>query len=169
MEAPRKKRGEAAQRLDTPGGRADYNHASPPGVLCCSGHAIPSRQRLSHTVPRVVLDNRAVEDRGLRIGQNEVLFREVNERLRELGEGFSIVAEQAEFICECGSSSCTEQIRMTLGEYEAVRTDAKRFFVVPGHEIPEYEKIVEEKEGYLVVEKLPGGPAGVAIRDDPRS
>jgi hypothetical protein len=110
-----------------------------------------------------------VDDRGKRIGQNEVLFREVNERLRELGEGFSLVAEEAEFVCECGSSTCTEHIRMTLSKYEAVRSNPKRFFVRHGHEIPEYEKVVEEDEGYLVVEKLPGGPAGIAIRDDPRS
>jgi hypothetical protein len=110
-----------------------------------------------------------VDDRGRRIGQNEVLFREVNERLRELGEGFSIVAEQAEFVCECGSSACTEHVQMTLAEYEQVRSDPKRFFVRPGHELPEYEKVVEERSGYLVVEKLPGGPAGIAIRDDPRS
>ena len=110
-----------------------------------------------------------VEDRGKRLGQNEVLFREVNERLRELGEGFSLVAEHADFVCECGSSSCTEQIRMTLAEYEGVRSDPKRFFVRRGHEILEYEKIVEDRDDYLVVEKLPGGPAGIAIRDDPRS
>jgi hypothetical protein len=110
-----------------------------------------------------------MEEQGRRIGQNEVLFREVNERLRELGEGFSLVAEESEFICECGSATCTEQIRMTLAEYEAVRSDAKRFFVKPGHELPEYEKVLEERDDYLVVEKLPGGPAGIAIRDDPRS
>jgi hypothetical protein len=110
-----------------------------------------------------------VDDRGRRIGQNEVLFREVNERLRELGEGFSMVAEQAEFVCECGSSSCTDQIRMSLGEYEEIRKDPKRFFLRPGHEIPEYERVVEERDAYYVVEKLPGGPAGLAISEDPRS
>lgn len=110
-----------------------------------------------------------MDDRGRRIGENEVLFREVNERLREVGEGFSIVAEQAEFVCECGSSTCTEHVQMTLAEYEEIRANSKRFFVLPGHELPEYEKIIDEKEGYLVVEKLPGGPAGLAIRDDPRS
>jgi hypothetical protein len=110
-----------------------------------------------------------MDDRGRRIGENEVLFREVNERLREVGEGFSIVAEQAEFVCECGSSTCTEHVQMTLAEYEEIRANSKRFFVLPGHELPEYEKIVDERERYLVVEKLPGGPAGLAIRDDPRS
>ena len=77
-----------------------------------------------------------MDDRGLRVGQNEVLFREVNERLRELGEGFSLVAEESQFVCECGSSACTEQIRMTLAEYETVRSDSKHFFVRRGHELP---------------------------------
>jgi hypothetical protein len=111
----------------------------------------------------------SVDDRGPRIGKNEVLFRDVNERLRELGEGFSMVTEEAEFVCECGNSACAAQVRMSLSTYEEIRSDAKRFFVIKGHEELEYEKIVSEHEGYLVVEKLPGGPAGVAIRDDPRS
>jgi hypothetical protein len=110
-----------------------------------------------------------VDERGKRIGQNEVVFREVNERLRELGEGFSLVSEIAEFVCECGDSGCAERVQLPLSEYERVRSDAKWFVVVPGHELPEYEKVVEKKDGYTIVEKLPGGPAGIAIRDDPRS
>ena len=110
-----------------------------------------------------------MDERGKRIGQNEVVFREVNERLRELGEGFSLVSEVAEFVCECGDSGCAERVQLPLSEYERVRSDAKWFVVVPGHELPEYEKVVEKKDGYTIVEKLPGGPAGIAIRDDPRS
>jgi hypothetical protein len=110
-----------------------------------------------------------MDERGRRVGENEALFRAVNERLRELGEGFSLVAEEAEFVCECANTSCTERIRMPLGKYEEIRSDPKRFFLVKGHEIPEYEKVVEELEGYVVVEKLPGGAAGLAIREDPRS
>ena len=41
--------------------------------------------------------------------------------------------------------------------------------MIRGHEEPEYEKVLGENEGYLIVEKLPGGPAGIAIRDVPRS
>lgn len=110
-----------------------------------------------------------MDERGKRVGLNEVLFREVNERLRELGDAFSTVTEDADFVCECGDGSCTAQVRMLLREYEEIRTDPKRFFVVQGHEIPEYEKVVAEEDAYLVVEKLPGGPAGLAISDDPRS
>lgn len=111
----------------------------------------------------------AVNERGKRIGRNEVLFREVNERLRELGESFSVVTEEAEFVCECGNRSCSEQVRMPLQAYEEIRSDPKRFFAVMGHEEPEYAKVLSEREGYVIVEKLPGGPAGIAIRDDPRS
>jgi hypothetical protein len=110
-----------------------------------------------------------VDERGLRIGQNEVVFREVNERLRELGEGFSLLSEVAEFVCECGDSGCAERIQLPLSEYERVRSDPKWFVVVTGHEILEFEKVVEKNDGYTIVEKLPGGPAGIAIRDDPRS
>lgn len=110
-----------------------------------------------------------MNERGKRLGRNEVLFREVNERLRELGEGFSLVTEEAEFVCECGSGSCFERLRMSLARYEEIRSDPKLFFVVKGHEQLEYEKVVSETARFLVVEKLPGGPAGVAIKEDPRS
>jgi hypothetical protein len=110
-----------------------------------------------------------MDERGKRIGQNEVVFREVNERLRELGEGFSLVSDEAEFVCECGNGACAERVYMSLAEYESIRSNPKRFLIMPGHETPEFEKVIEETDRYLVVEKLPGGPAGMAIRDDPRS
>ena len=103
------------------------------------------------------------------VGENEAVFREVNERLRELGEGFSLVSETAEFVCECGQADCMARVRMSLAAYEEIRSDPKRFLVIKGHELPEYEHIVEEREEYLVVEKRPGGPAGKAIKEDPRS
>jgi hypothetical protein len=109
-----------------------------------------------------------VDERGKRLGKNEALFREVNERLRELGEGFSLVSERGDFVCECANSSCTEHVQMSLQAYEEIRAEPTRFFVIKGHEEGDYERIVEEREQYLVVEKLPGGAAGIAIKDDPR-
>jgi hypothetical protein len=110
-----------------------------------------------------------VDDQGLRVGQNEVIFREVNERLRELGESFSLVSEIAEFVCECGDSSCTDRMQLPLSEYEHVRSDPKWFVLIPGHERLDYERVIQQRDDYMIVEKLPGGPAGIAIRDDPRS
>ncbi len=110
-----------------------------------------------------------MDERGRRIGQNEVIFREVNERLRELGETFSLEGELAELVCECGEAGCAERIQMSLAAYERIRSDPTWFVIVPGHEEPDYERVIEETEGYAVVEKLTGGPAEIAISDDPRS
>lgn len=109
-----------------------------------------------------------MDERAKRVGRNEVIFREVNERLRELGEGLTLGAA-AEFVCECADTSCTDRIELPLSEYERVRSDPKWFVLLPGHEEPDYERVIDERDDYLIVEKLPGGPAGIAIRDDPRS
>jgi uncharacterized protein YifE (UPF0438 family) len=110
-----------------------------------------------------------VDERGKRVGENEILFRGVNESLRELGESSTPAREEANFVCECANTFCTERIRMPLSAYEQVRADPKRFFVIKGHEEADYERVISEHGTYVVVEKLPGGPAGLAISDDPRS
>lgn len=108
-------------------------------------------------------------ERERKFGENENLFREVNERLKELGEAFEGIAETAEFVCECADRSCTERIRMTLGEYERVRARPTQFVLVPGHEAAALERVVAKNERYLIVEKLAGDPAEAAIEGDPRS
>jgi hypothetical protein len=110
-----------------------------------------------------------MESRTERIGRNEALFRQVNERLKEVGASFSLVSETADFVCECGDLSCTDQIRLSLADYERIREKPTWFALVPGHEIPDVERVVERQESWNVVEKLPGAPARVAEREDPRS
>src|SRR5439155_16369512 len=85
-------------------------------------------------------DNGLVGAREERLGANEALFREVNERVAEVAERF--VADDTgesryDFNCECGDRACAEQIALTVTEYEAVRAEATRFAVVPGHEAPD--------------------------------
>ncbi len=99
-----------------------------------------------------------------RIGQNEAVFRDVNERIAQIGFGDDIG-----FLCECGHARCAAAITMPLAEYEAVRANPTRFFLIPGHEIPDVEDVVEVHEDYLVVEKRPGIPTEVAVENDPRS
>ena len=101
--------------------------------------------------------------RAERIGNNENLFREVNARIEELGDKFG-VHETGTFriVCECGNDDCTAPIDLTLGEYTAVRENPIWFLLAPDHEQPDVEHVVEEREGYNVVEKLPGEPAQVA-------
>jgi hypothetical protein len=100
-----------------------------------------------------------------RVGKNEALFREVNERIREV----TTYDGDVEFLCECGDASCTRAITMTLDEYETLRTESTRFAVVVGHETPDVEYVVEENDRFAVVEKRPGIPARLAAETDPRS
>jgi hypothetical protein len=112
---------------------------------------------------------RRMDERARRIGENEVLFREVNERLESLNEAFSAITETVSIVCECGHLDCLERISMSLADYEALRADATTFAVVPGHELPDVETVVGEHGGYNVVQKAPGGPAALAAEQDPRS
>jgi hypothetical protein len=89
-----------------------------------------------------------------RVEQNERLFREVNERIAEVTERvLDGDSADADFYCECARQACLERVRLTLREYQSVRTDASHFVVAVGHELPEYENIVRREAGYVVVEK----------------
>ena len=101
-----------------------------------------------------------------RIAQNEVAFREINDRI-EVGHSPAAADERIPFCCECGKLGCNILVELTIPDYEAIRADPRQFFVVPGHEIPEVEKVVSRRPEYLVVEKF--GEAGeVADAADPR-
>ncbi len=100
-----------------------------------------------------------------RVGKNEALFREVNERIREI----TTYDGDAEFLCECGDSACAQPILVSIDEYEAVRASATRFLVVPGHELRDVEDVVEENDRFTVVEKRRGFPSELAAQTDPRA
>ena len=101
-----------------------------------------------------------------RAARNEALFREVNERIAAAGSGFA--AHRLKLVCECSGASCAETFEIRVGEYEAVRADGARFALLPDHVDPDIERVLEEHENYVVVEKREPG-AEVARRLDPRS
>jgi hypothetical protein len=109
-------------------------------------------------------------DRETRAVMNQSLFREINERVRDLNEGFSMVLPVGEWICECANDTCTERIEMSPEEYEAIRQDGARFFVAPSNEhiLADSQRITERHDRYWVVEKT-GEPRELAKRADPRS
>jgi hypothetical protein len=108
------------------------------------------------------------EERERRIGRNEALFREVNERIERVSQALRVEPERLRILCECGDESCFEQIEVSLPEYEEVRANSSLFFVRPGHEHAEVEEVVEEREDYNVVRKNEGPAADQAHELDPR-
>ena len=108
------------------------------------------------------------DERGRRIGLNEAVFREVNERIQDVADSFELGDQPLNLVCECGDPTCVQHITLTKGEYEAVRADPTHFAVFPGHEIPDVEEVVEKRNGYDVIRKE-GETAQVAKETDPRS
>ena len=103
---------------------------------------------------------------GARLGQNEALFRSINERI-EAGTWPSAPSDVVAFRCECAALGCNVLIELTLAEYESVRANARQFVLAPGHELPEVERVIRRTDAYVVVEKF--GEAGqVADTTDPR-
>ena len=112
----------------------------------------------------------ADDERRARIGRNEAIFREVNERMEELNRGFAEMSDRMlHVVCECGNSTCVEQLVISIEGYEEVRGDATHFLVRPGHQMPSAEDVIAEREGYLIVRKQSGLPAQIARESDPRS
>jgi hypothetical protein len=108
-----------------------------------------------------------MDTRAQRVAKNETLFREVNERIKDVNVEFA-AERAADFLCECGSKDCTKPVGLSLSEYEAVRRDPTHFFVLPGHELPEVERVLSQNERFAVVEKIARDAVEEAVEKDPR-
>jgi len=101
------------------------------------------------------------QSRRERAAKNEQSFQSYNERrvaMEEAGE--TPDDEPVPFVCECDDTECSRAIEVPLGEYERAVEAPDRFIVVPGHEDPAVEVVVETRNNYLIVSKpgLSRGP-----------
>jgi hypothetical protein len=110
-----------------------------------------------------------MNERQRRVGQNEALFRRINEEIDGLNEALGAFTEHLILVCECGKQECIDQIRLTPEEYEALRADPATFGIVPGHEVTDVEAVVSENDRFAVVRKRPGEPRELAAHEDPRA
>lgn len=102
-----------------------------------------------------------------RIASNEALFRVANERMAGWEERQESEAPEL-YLCECADPDCKQKVALSRAEYEAVRADSGHFFLIPGHEIPDTETVVERHDDWVVVEKDPE-VADLVEKLDPRT
>ncbi|HZT90516.1 MAG TPA: hypothetical protein VFA05_00605 [Gaiellaceae bacterium] len=88
-----------------------------------------------------------------RAARNEEVFRAINEQIEQGVERHGIRGD-ARFHCECGRASCFEMLDISVAQYERVAAERYRFVTVPGHEDPRVERVVENHETWLAVEKI---------------
>jgi hypothetical protein len=100
---------------------------------------------------------------------NETIFREMNEWTRDQlngGDGDERTIDT--YLCECGDARCSAPIRLTRGEYEAVRAYPTRFALALNHENPEIDSLVAENPRFATIEKSFGLAARIARASNPR-
>jgi hypothetical protein len=66
--------------------------------------------------------------------RKRTLFREVNERIRDLSRRFGGAPSNYEFFCECTQLDCVLRVEIPGGIYDAIVADRGRFVVAEGHE-----------------------------------
>jgi hypothetical protein len=109
-----------------------------------------------------------VDSREERLARNENLFREINERVRDIAAAHGRDTHLYSFHCECSNTDCTLRVTLDLADYEAVRAHGNRFIVATGHDLPEIERVIEKRPSWWVIEKE--GDAGELAEElDPRA
>ena len=108
-------------------------------------------------------------ERERKIGENEALYRTVNERIEDLNQVFGTLTNTMTVVCECGDGACAQQIEIAVEDYERIRAEPTYFIIVPGHEIPDVEDVVEERATFHVVRKHAGDAADLARELDERT
>ena len=101
---------------------------------------------------------------------NEAVFRNVNERIKQLQHTFAVAErEPLQMICECDRLDCAERVAISVDAYELVRSHSAEFIISPGHEDTQVDEVISTTSGYAIVRKKPGDPREVAVETDPRS
>jgi hypothetical protein len=105
-----------------------------------------------------------------RVARNESIFREANERIRDVAASMHVSESQLlPFLCECADENCTTILKLTGSEYEPVRQAPTLFINAKGHDVSGqgWARVVDEFERYSVIETL-GDAAEIASELDPR-
>ena len=99
----------------------------------------------------------AIAEREVRAAKNQLLFRAVNDRIKELRDRVLPTVAETDFACECADTTCREVISITSDEFKAIEGVGNRFIVKSGHELPEVEDVVGRHRGFLIVAKRGAG------------
>lgn len=102
-----------------------------------------------------------------RMGENEVVFREHNERAsksfdelkkiaKEEGQEKYIVEDDTPllFYCECADEDCRKRVKLKPSRYNEIHKQRDRFVVICGHEAERIERVIGKETGFCIIEKF---------------
>lgn len=101
-----------------------------------------------------------------RMAENEVVFREYNEKVQQGIENLKKIAAaegqtdqlgdldmELEFFCECSDENCRRRITMKPSLYTKIHKKRDHFIIIPAHEAKIIEHVVLAKSDYSIVRK----------------
>jgi hypothetical protein len=90
--------------------------------------------------------------------RKRLLFREVNERIREVQDSFG-VTDEYELLCECAQTGCLSRVVVPAAVFEEAAARTQEFVVALEH-LADSDRVVSTGPAYAVVQR-PGNPASV--------
>lgn len=99
------------------------------------------------------------------LAENEVIFRQYNERITKRLEKLVKQATQEgnslgkhadlplHFYCECADEKCSQRVVIKPSEYKQLHKNRSQFLILPGHRVASIERVVFKLPEYMVVEK----------------
>ena len=97
--------------------------------------------------------------RARRMRENEELMEELNRRMERMLEEIRSDDQEEQdapiaFLCECSRLDCRERVHLEPRLFDRIHRDPDVFILVPGHEIRDVERVVDQVGDFLIVRKL---------------
>jgi hypothetical protein len=86
---------------------------------------------------------------------NQILFREVNNRILDLSDRFG-AEDTTDFLCECSDPGCAAMVSLTVEEYRSIPAESIHFVTTPGHFEPTVDEVIGRHDRFWIVATLPG-------------
>src|SRR5436305_10887991 len=95
----------------------------------------------------------AVDDQREEEVRRQALFREVNEQIEKLSDGWELFDGSISVLCECGRPGCNEALEVSRTLYDDIRAAHNRFLMKVGHELDDGDAVVARYDGYVTAER----------------
>jgi hypothetical protein len=94
-----------------------------------------------------------VEDQREEEVRRQALFREVNEQIEKLSDGWELFDGSISVLCECGRPGCNEALEVSRTLYDDIRAAHNRFLLKVGHQLDDVDAVVARYDGYVIAER----------------
>ncbi len=94
-------------------------------------------------------------DRDQRLRENEERFRRGNHAIEHAAARMGGCEELIPFLCECSNGRCLATVSVRGSDYARLRDKPHHYILLPGHETPGVDIVIDTLGEYLIVEKTP--------------